>query len=171
MGNDLGHIATVVSKTIDGNSHQTLREALEMMAGDPPSSIPWLVRLLENPASPIALPGKINLFCHDCLHLLLGKSMSLEDEAFVVGFTMGNDTKTKQLHLVLFKVCSCWFYPKAYRFHREHLKTFDAGVAAGRSARFKNLNQVTFACYENYTIGALRDLFEIPVNDPSGCQV
>lgn len=164
MGSDLGNVATVV-KGIDDNSHRTLRAVLETMAGDPPSSIPWLVRLLENPASPVALPGKITLFCHDCLHLLLGKSMSLEDEAFVVGFTMGNDTKTHQFHLAIFKVCSFWLYPKAYRFNRQHLKTFDKGVAAGRSARFKNLNQVNFACYEQYTIGALRDLFEIPLND------
>ncbi len=68
---------------------QTLEAAIREINGDPASSIPFLVWLLENLASPIALPGKIDLYCHDCLHVLLNKGFSLEDEAFVVGFTMG----------------------------------------------------------------------------------
>ena len=76
--------------------HQILREALQSMGGDPPSSIPFLLWLLENPDSPIALPGKIDLYRHDCLHLLLDRGFSLYDEAFVVGFTMGNDVQTQK---------------------------------------------------------------------------
>lgn len=47
--------------------------------------------LLENPDSPLPFAGKIDLYRHDCLHLLLERGLSVEDEAFVVGFTMGND--------------------------------------------------------------------------------
>lgn len=51
----------------------TLHDAYLTLAGDPPSKIPFFVWLFENPRSPLALPGKIDLYQHDCLHLLLKK--------------------------------------------------------------------------------------------------
>lgn len=139
------------------SSQQTLQEALEIMGGDSPATIPLLVRLLENPASPIALPGKIDLYGHDCLHILLNRALSLYDEAFVVGFTMGNDTQTTWLHLAILKFFSSRFYPLKYRFGREHLKVFDLGVAYGKAIKVKNLNTIDFRNCQTLPIEVIRN--------------
>jgi hypothetical protein len=136
---------------------ERLVDALAAMKGDPSDAIPLVVRLLENPASPLALPGMIDLYRHDCLHLLLGRGFSLHDEAFVVGFTMGNDLRTNGLHLAIFKFCSMLFYPRSYRFNRSHLPCFDAGVALGRKARLRNINQLDFRLLEHQPLRILRE--------------
>lgn len=85
-------------KLLSGNNSLTLGEAYQALSGSSPSDIPFLSELLENPDSPIALRCKIYLEDHDCLHLLLNRGLSLEDEAFIIGFTMGNDLKTKNIY-------------------------------------------------------------------------
>jgi hypothetical protein len=99
----------------------------------------------------------IDLYRHDCLHLLLARGFSLHDEAFVVGFTMGNDLRTNGLHLAIFKFCSMLFYPRSYRFNRSHLPCFDAGVALGRKARLRNINQLDFRLLEHQPLRILRE--------------
>jgi len=136
---------------------ERLVDAIAAMKGDPSDAIPFVVRLLENPASPLALPGMIDLYRHDCLHLLLGRGFSLHDEAFVVGFTMGNDLRTNGLHLFIFKVCSLLLYPRPYRFDPSHLPSFDAGVAMGRKARVRNINQLDFHACQHQPLSALRE--------------
>lgn len=145
----------VSSQELD-ESPLTLEEVMAAKGGDPPSKIPFLVRLLENPASPIALPGKINLYRHDCLHVLLDRGWSLHDEAFVVGFTMGNDEHTNWIHLVILKFFSSHFYPLKYRFNREHLKVFDLGVMYGRAVGVRNLNYLDFSHYQTQPVEAVR---------------
>lgn len=49
----------------------------------------WMV---ENPESPFALAGAIDLYDHDCVHCVLDRGLLLPDEAFVIGYTMGNDS-------------------------------------------------------------------------------
>jgi hypothetical protein len=151
----------VFERAAQKTSHLLLHEALQAMNGDPPSSIPFLVRLLENPASPLALPGKIDLYRHDCLHLLLDRGFTLYDEAFVVGFSMGNDVRTNQIHLAIFKLFSFFFYPQIYRFNQIHLRVFDLGFAYGRAIKAKNLNQFDFSFYKDQSLEVLRDLLGI----------
>jgi hypothetical protein len=74
------------------------------------SAIPLIIRLFENPSSPIALPGKISLHNHDCLHIILGLGVSPAEEAFIIGFTMGNDDRTKIWHVRLFKFIARFVY-------------------------------------------------------------
>ena len=85
-------------------SELTLGEAYHLFVKDEASGIPIQVWLLENPGSPIAFPGSVNLYGHDCIHLLLNRGMSNFDEAFVVGFTMGNCDKVEAKHLSTFKL-------------------------------------------------------------------
>ena len=66
------------------------------------SDIPWLVWLMENPKSPLHLHGASNLNDHDYVHVLLNKGQANNDEAFVIGFTMGNDDRTKPWEVNLF---------------------------------------------------------------------
>ena len=88
--------------------------------------IPFVIWLLENPNSLLALPGKISLRHHD-IHILLGKGISPQDEAFVIGFTMGNDLNNNKLHLLIYKLSARFFYPYTYHFSTLNIKSFDLG--------------------------------------------
>ena len=95
--------------------------------------VSWLVWLIENPKSPFHLHGATTLHDHDHIHVLLGRGQANDDEAFVIGFTMGNDDRTKSWETRLFKFISRWFYPKSDRFTKSQLKIFDSGFKYGRS--------------------------------------
>ena len=144
----------------------TVSEVVNSVQIDKQSDIPWIIRLLENPISPIALPGKISLANHDCIHVILGRGVTLQDEAFVIGFTMGSDVKTNWFHLGIFKFFSIFLYPKKFRFNREDLKVFDLGFAYGRKPGIlKNINQIDFQLYQNKKIAELRKLFGISIDE------
>jgi hypothetical protein len=134
----------------------TLDQAYQLIGGDHQSHIPFLVWLLENPDSVLALPGKIYLKEHDLIHIILNRGFSLDDEAYVVGFTMGNDSKTTRWHLLIFKLCSSLFYPKKFKFDRENLKNFDLGFLLGKNLPTKNINQMDFAPHLQTRISQLR---------------
>ena len=95
--------------------------------------ISWLVWLIENPKSPFHLHGAATLHDHDHIHVLLGRGQANDDEAFVIGFTMGNDDRTKSWESKLFKFISRWLYPKGERFTKKQLKIFDSGFRYGQS--------------------------------------
>lgn len=150
-------VAELILFELTNNKNITLKEAKKNLPkGCTPKDIPWIVRLLENPQSSFALPGKITLYNHDCLHILLNRGFNLTDEAFVIGFTMGNALKTNWFHLLIFKFFSRFIYPRDYRFNREHLKAFDLGVFWGKKIIKKNINQIDFQQYENKTVDELR---------------
>lgn len=137
-------------------AHQTLAQVYDRSEGDEQVDIPFFVWLLENPASPIALPGKINLRNHDYLHILLGCGQTAEEEAFVVGFTMGNDPKTNSLHVALFKFAAEFLYPIPYRFSKHDHKVFDAGFHYGRRLKIRSLNEFDFEADQHETLATLR---------------
>ncbi|OWY63586.1 hypothetical protein B7486_52270 [cyanobacterium TDX16] len=134
----------------------TLAQAYALLSGDCPDEIPFVVWLVENPDSLLALPGKIHLREHDYLHLLLGRGFAASDEAYVIGFTMGNDLRTKRWHLWLYKLVSRLLYPPKFRSNRTDLATFDLGVARGRKLPIKNLNQLDFTGYQDWQLSSLR---------------
>ncbi len=132
-----------------------LKKAYETLQGDPPSKIPFIVWLLENPDSPLALPGCINLYGHDCLHLLLKQGFTSENEAYVVGFTMGNDVRTNRFHLLIFKIAAQALYPEKYRLRPSDVSVFERGFEMGKRVSAKNLNQFSF---DEWEYKALRDI-------------
>jgi len=138
----------------------TLRDAIQLLSVDRQSDIPLMIWLLENPNSPVALPGKVDLYGHDCMHAILNLgSHALPVEAFVLGFTMGNDDQTKWLHQLLFKLISSTLYPNKYRFSWKDFRWFDDGFVYGRSLSYRNLNHIDFKPYEDHTIAQLRQQF------------
>jgi hypothetical protein len=143
----------------------TLAAAIEDLQGDPPNTIPCLVWLLENPASPLSLPGKIDLTGHDCIHLLLKRGFRSRDEAYVVGFTMGNDTSTNSFHLLIFKVAAYYLYPHKYRLTYSELKIFDLGVRQGRRAKIENINQIDWLRWKHHKLRDIR--LELGLNSKS----
>ena len=146
-----------IDPTTDIGQH-ILGEAYEGIQRD--QYVPFRVWLLENPKSFMPLPGNISLPNHDCLHLLLNRGFSPADEAFILGFTMGNDLDSGWLHILLFKLASRLFYPKKYKFNREHLKHFDLGFLYGRQIAQSHpcLNRFDFLAYAHCRINEVRHL-------------
>ncbi len=139
----------------------TLHEAAQQLAIDSQPDTPFILWLLEHPSSPIALPGKIDLYGHDCLHAILNRGHSPPDEAFILGFTMGNDLQTTCLHRFLYKVAASTVYPQKYRFSWKDFQFFDAGFVYGRSIQRRNLNQLDFSTYQNHTVSQVRQRLAI----------
>ncbi|HYX14275.1 MAG TPA: hypothetical protein VE944_07890 [Nostoc sp.] len=121
--------------------------------------------MLENPNSLLALPGKISLRHHDYIHILLGRGISPKDEAFVIGFTMGNDLKTNKLHLFIYKVFARFLYPYPYNFSALDLINFNLGFMYGRTIKIKQINEMNFEIYQNETIGVLRSILGINTDE------
>ena len=115
----------------------TFKEALSIFTkantAKKQKDISWLVWLIENPKSTFHLHGAATLRDHDHIHVLLRRGQANDDEAFVIGFTMGNDDRTKSWEVKLFKFISRWFYPKAERFTKNQIKIFDSGFKYGQS--------------------------------------
>lgn len=80
--------------------------------GNKLSEIPWIIKLFENPSSPLALPGAATLFQHDCMQTVYAHTFNRGklsyDERFVMGTTMGNDPKTNLWHI--FGISLCLFF-------------------------------------------------------------
>jgi hypothetical protein len=145
--------------------HMTLGEAYQAFAKDGEADIPWQVWLLENPGSPFAFPGSVSLWGHDCIHLLLNRGISNFDEAFVVGFTMGNCSRVKTEHLPVFKALSKVMYPSPYQFSARHLMVFDLGFQYGRKIEYRNLNELDFRLYYDWEIRDIRAKFKISLQE------
>ncbi|MDJ0536721.1 MAG: hypothetical protein QNJ70_30245 [Xenococcaceae cyanobacterium MO_207.B15] len=139
---------------------KTLKSALQEFCIDQPHDIPWIIRLLENPKSPLPVPGKISLFNHDCLHILLDRKVTSSDEAFVIGFTMGNDPNTKPWHLKVFKFFSRYLYPHSYRLSPKDFQAFDSGFEYGKTLKVR-FNLIDFSKYQTLTISFLRQILGI----------
>jgi len=98
------------------DDERTLASMYDSMPRDSMSTVPWYVRLLEHPASSLALAGSVDLFGHDCLHILLGRGLLQQDEAFVLGFTMGQQRLLLGPSSALFRFCARHLYQGIYRF-------------------------------------------------------
>jgi hypothetical protein len=134
------------------------------MPGDGASATPWYVRLAENPVSPIAFPGAVDLFGHDCIHLLLGRGTHLQDEAFVIGVTMGASGRLdpwRRHGYLLWARCA---YRGPYRLRRDRL-VFDIGVEFGRNGRTRPLHNVAWRDMLDHPLGELRAAHGIDVDD------
>ncbi len=138
------------------NGDCTIGEVLATLPGDEPQSIPWSVRLFENPGSPLALPGNTTLERHDPLHVLLGRGITIWDEAFVLGVTMGaaRNVRTWHLHLYLWWV-SC-ITPEPFHFDAKARKAFWLGVKMARDLNLRNLDQVLLEEMVNQKVSAVR---------------
>ena len=126
--------------------------------------VSWLVWLIENPKSPFHLHGAATLHDHDHIHVLLRRGQANDDEAFVIGFTMGNDDRTKSWESKLFKFISRWLYPKTERFTKKQLKIFDSGFKYGQSKLnlYKRISEFDWDKMDKNTpLGEVRKIFGI----------
>ncbi|GAB5388657.1 MAG: hypothetical protein Alpg2KO_16250 [Alphaproteobacteria bacterium] len=146
------------------NGHWKLGDVIESLPGAGAIEIAFMVKVFENPASPIALPGAITLARHDAVHAMVGRGLRPQDEGFVIGFTMGSDPKLKPWHCKVFKFVSRYLYPKAYKFYEDDLMAWDLGVGAARKMGVPNLAEYPFEDPMDRTLDDLRK--ELKINLP-----
>ncbi|MEM9968039.1 MAG: hypothetical protein AAF755_08070 [Pseudomonadota bacterium] len=106
----------------------TLAEVLATLPAANADEVPEIIRRYENPESPDALPGAISLARHDCIHVLLGRGLHVQDEAFVIGATMGAASDITGEIVDFFVKVSTTEYPKHWRFEEAHIASYRLGV-------------------------------------------
>ncbi|MFQ6550132.1 hypothetical protein AADZ90_019465 [Aestuariibius sp. 2305UL40-4] len=106
----------------------TIAEVLATMPAAAAEDVPEIIRRYENPESPDALPGAITLARHDCIHVLLGRGLHVQDEAFVIGATMGAASDITSDVVDFFVKVSTTEYPEHWRFKEEHIASYLLGV-------------------------------------------
>jgi hypothetical protein len=123
------------------DEHRTLREVLATLPAAPPEAIPWIVRLFENPRGWLRLHGAVDLVHHDRIHVLLGRGLLDQDEAFVIGFTMGSTRAVSRLEEWFFKYVVAHVYPHPYRIPPRILAAYDLGLEAGRTMGVRDIHR------------------------------
>ena len=95
--------------------------------------VPLVIKLTENPKyfTSRLFTGAVDLFTHDCIHIILGRGLLVKDEAFVIGYTMGSAKKMKRWRRNLFMWVCKYLYPEGYKFGEEERFIFYSGVMAG----------------------------------------
>jgi hypothetical protein len=117
----------------------SMQSVLETLPGVQEGSIPMEVRLFEDPTIEVALPGAVSLAWHDIIHILLGRGLLDQDEAFVVGFAMGNSSSFRSEDAALLRHAFSHSYPEPFRVHGPKLLAFDLGIEAGREIGLPDL--------------------------------
>ena len=139
------------------NDDLTLAQVRETLPGADPKDISLLVRLLENPKSPLALTGAASLERHDCIHIILGRGLLPQDEGFVIGFTMGSAKgDLSKLETFIFKKVARFLYPTNYRLTSKNLIAYELGLEAGRDSGCYKIFQVPLEEYGSRTLGEIR---------------
>ena len=147
---------------LNSSKRWTLERALETMGGWKleQEDVPLIIKLTENPNYLTArlLGGAVDLFTHDCIHILLGRGILVKDEAFVIGYTMGSSKKMSRLRRNLFMFICKHFYPEGYKFGEEERYVFNSAVLLGQKCPI-DLSEVNFDTKEmrSTTLNKLRN--------------
>ena len=145
------------------NDGRTLGAVLATMPGFPDDAVPVLVRLFENPASPVALAGACTLAQHDAIHVLVGRGLVDQDEAFVIGFTAGAAVGLTQAMVEAYRVALS-SYAEPYRIVGRDLLAFDLGVQAGRVAASRDVHAIDVDTWAGRPLGEVREALGIEVD-------
>lgn len=134
------------------NEDSTVGEILGTLPKVAESAIPWIVRFFENPESWFRFRGAISLADHDVLHVLLGRGLQDQDEAFVLGFAMGTAKSVSWFQYHIFKQVLVRLYPEPYRIPAFLLPAFDIGVQCGIDTGKKNLYRLPLNDLKDFTV-------------------
>ncbi len=140
----------------------TLREAYRqlMAVGTPSTDVPLIVRIAENPNYHYGglgfFKGRISLEQHDYAHIILGRGLTLMDEAFVIGFTMGSSDKVSTFEEKLFAFLASRIYPKPYRFSRDGVRVYRDGVHLGYVSACQSIEDIDFTPMLDLPLGEVR---------------
>ena len=124
--------------------------------------VPLIIKLTENPKyfTSKLFTGAVDLFSHDCIHVLLGRGLLPKDEAFVIGYTMGSGKKMSRWRRNLFLWICKHLYPEGYKFTEQERYIFYSGVMAGSRCSV-DLSKVQFDKLQNMKIDYIRKLLDI----------
>jgi hypothetical protein len=147
------------------NGEKLLGKVIKSMPANESTDISGIVRLFENPASPIALPGAVSLERHDCIHVMLGRGLLPQDEAFVIGFTMGTSKYISGFAESLFKKAAKYLYPHPYKFSDAHLVAFELGMKYGKASKANEIYEFPFEHFKDEKIGKLRKKLGINISE------
>lgn len=146
------------------HDHLTLGEVLSTLPAIAEDKIPLMIRLFENPKSWIAFPGAISLPRHDIIHVLLGRGLTTQDEAFVIGFTMGSASKIRNWQLLAFQYIAQYLYRAPYAFSREDIMAFRLGANEGLSQSCTDLHLTELENEKETVLSDLRKKLKIDRN-------
>ena len=104
--------------------------------------------------------GAVDLFTHDCIHVILGRGLLPKDEAFVIGFTMGSGKRMSRRRRNLFLWVSKNLYPAGYKFMEDERYIFYSGVMAG-SRSTSDLSKINFKSFRGFKIDHIRKVLGI----------
>jgi len=139
----------------------TVAEAAKSFPKTPPVNTPFVVWLFENPASPISFAGATDLDTHDLIHISLSRGLLPQDEAFVVGYSMGNARQTSAMQWMQMRNIASRFYPKFFNFSKNEICSFDLGFDAGvqvrkRNSKRSNIHRYDFGQVKHWSLRELR---------------
>ena len=143
------------------NDDRKVSDAIADLPGAIDADIPEVVQRLENPSSPVALPGAVTLGRHDVLHILLGRGLLDQDEAFVIGFTMGNATRYRDDDGLLMRQALAHWYPEPFRICGSKLQVFDLGIQAGKAMGIPDIAKIPIENLGGWTLGHARRELQI----------
>lgn len=116
----------------------TVGAVLDTLPGLSSEDIPAIIRAFESPTSPLKLPGACTLEQHDVLHVLLGRGLVDQDEAFVLGFSAAADPAFSSNDIQRYKLAFS-LYPEPYCIRGCDLVAFDLGVETARQMPLQGL--------------------------------
>ena len=133
----------------------TVGDVLDTMPGLSSEDIPAIIRAFESPDSPLKLPGACTLEQHDVLHVLLGRGLVDQDEAFVLGFTALADPQFTTEDMERYKFAFS-LYPEPFCIRGCDLIAFELGIQAAQRMTLKNLMELDVEAVRSRQIGPLR---------------
>ena len=133
----------------------TVGSVLDTMPGLTSDDIPGIIRAFESPDSPLKLPGACTLDQHDVLHVLLGRGLVDQDEAFVLGFTAVADPQFTDDDMERYQFAFS-IYPEPYCIRGCDLIAFELGVKAARQMRLRNIIDLDVKAVRHQLIGQVR---------------
>ena len=145
----------------------TLEEKLAELKLDRSKNIPYIVKLFRSPRSPLALPGSISQANYHYLCALLNRRGTPKDEAFMMGFCLGNHPHTTLLHIGIFNLVAYYLFPHPFRFSKSDFFFFDLGFAYGKSLTTR-FDLIDFTKYKDISLSMLRTEFNITLEDLKG---
>lgn len=102
------------------------------------------------------MAGAVTLFDHDCIHIVLGRGLLPQDEAFVLGFTMGTSEACPAWQPSFFRFCARRLYQAPYRFSAEDSQVFDFAVRVARRTKAAALDRVNFRAWMSRPLREIR---------------
>jgi hypothetical protein len=162
------HLKTWITKLAD--DERTLRDAFDslMSVGNSQDQVPLIVRLAENPEYHFSglgfFKGRVTLEQHDYIHIILGRGLTLMDEAFVLGFTMGSTDRVSTQEANLFNWINQILYPKPYRFTPEGTQVFKDAVALAYVSDCTPLETVDFQPMLDWPLRRIREAINLEVD-------